>query len=110
MPTNPFKFNVIERAGQIPPAPIYQGFLIVDGWDDWFKYSTLYTLVIFTSGGVRVDCGYVKIGQVNQSHRRPELAKEFSSLGEDFFSLGQGDEYYEELANLDPLLRDAVVK
>ena len=40
-----------------------QAYLLMDNWDDWFKYSTLYSLVIFDEVGERHNIGGVKIGQ-----------------------------------------------
>ena len=30
-----------------------KAYLLTDNWDDWFKYSTLYSLVVFDEDGER---------------------------------------------------------
>jgi len=83
----------------------------VDNWDDWFQYSTMYTLIVFTDAGQRLDLGSVKIGQLNMKsdQRRPRLKRRFEALGDDCFSLGQSVDYYEQLGKQETPLRDAIV-
>lgn len=44
-----------------------------------------------------MHAGGVKIGQfqMQEGQRRPTIPDEFDELGEEFFSLGQDDSYYE---------------
>ena len=74
-------------------------FLVIDNWDDWFKYNTLYGLVLVDDQGNRHDIGGVKIGQFNMKdgQRRPAIPQAFEQLDEQFFSLGRDDSYYEKL-------------
>lgn len=71
-------------------------YLLNDQWDDWFTYETLFQ-VVYCNYGDQERIGSVKIGKKNQSERRPELPKEFTELGEEFFSLGVNENYYERL-------------
>lgn len=71
-------------------------YLLNDKWDDWFTYETLFQVVYFRDGKQQ-RIGGVKIGRKQQQERRPELPEDFTKLEEDFFSLGESEEYYENL-------------
>nr|WP_278502650.1 hypothetical protein [Brucella intermedia] len=85
---------------------------MTDNWDDWFKYNTLYQLVVFDGEKSRHDIGGVKIGQfkMQKEQRRPALPAEFDELGEEFFSLGQDDSYYEDLNKFGDEARDFILR
>jgi predicted ATPase len=109
-------FKVLSNQSRIPTNVARKAFLIEDNWDDWGKYRTVFTLVIFDNNGQRHDPGSVKIGQrgllpdvkVAAGKRAPKLEREFESLGDQFFSLGQGDTYYETISQLPDDLSSAV--
>lgn len=86
-------------------------YLLADNWDDWFKFSTLYTLVIYDEAGDRHSVGGVKIGQfaMAEDQRRPNLPEQFDNLDDRFFSLGQDDSYYDALNALGAGVRDRVL-
>lgn len=86
--------------------------LALDAWDDWFQFSTMYTLFFFDSTGERHRIGSVKIGQfgMKADQRRAELPKRFESLDDRFFSLGQDDSYYDNLNELGSGVRDQVLE
>lgn len=92
-------------------------FLVIDNWDDWGKYRTMFTLIVVDESGVEQRIGSVKIGQqglraagtIEPGQRAPELPDEFDMLGESFFSLGQGEDYYVTLNQLDPALQEKVL-
>jgi hypothetical protein len=95
-------FKVLAH-GLRPPAGSKSGaFLLTDNWDDWFKYNTMYTLVVIDNAGERHSIGSVKIGQFNmeEGQRHPDLPTEFDALDERFFSIGQDDSYYDDLNKL----------
>jgi predicted ATPase len=107
-----FSFTVLPHGKRAPKSAQSRAFLLTDNWDDWFKYSTLYVLVVFDEDGVEHDVGQVKIGEfaMRTDQRRPELPDSFELLGNAFFSLGQDDSYYEELNKLGTRLRDHLLK
>ena len=53
-------------------------YLLEDDWDDWFKFSTLYTLVFFDENGEHHSIGGVKIGQfaMESDQRKPNIPKD----------------------------------
>lgn len=71
-------------------------YLILDSWDDWFTYSTLFKVRYIDENGIKHKMSGVKIGQKGQG-RSPHLPEKFNSLSEDFFSLGACEDYYESI-------------
>lgn len=104
-------FTVLASKTRPPSSAQSQAYLITDEWDDWFTFSTLYSLIVFDEEGVRHDIGGVKIGQfqMHKEQRRPELPDTFDKLNEHFFSLGQDDSYYEDLSKLGDELRNQIL-
>ena len=106
------KFFTVLPVGQASPNSGKEtAYLLADNWDDWFTYSTMYTLVVWDANGTKHRIGSVKIGQVGMrpDQRRPDLEPSFDILGEEFFSVGQDDTYYEHLNELGVALRDRVL-
>ncbi|WP_088227388.1 AAA family ATPase [Desulfosporosinus sp. FKB] len=104
-------FKVKQVNYEVMKSPHFQAYLIEDKWDDWFEFSTLYSLVFVDRDGEIHYLGGVKIGQFNMSkgQRRPLLPEEFDGLDQNFFSLGQDASYYEELNDLGDEIRDRLL-
>ncbi|HPL67672.1 MAG TPA: AAA family ATPase [Smithellaceae bacterium] len=104
--------NFTFYVGRISSYRHLAAFLVPDSWDDWFKFSTMYDLIVFDRDGNRHDIGKVKIGQfgMKRDQRSPELAATFDALGEDFFSLGQDDSYYEKIYGLGDNLSSVILE
>lgn len=97
--------------------------LVRDYWDDWFSFRTMFTLWVFDEMGTRHRVGSVKIGQhglrpapaaaagtpVPPNTRFPNLRETFNRLPEEFFSLGQDENYYETLNGFSLALRERVL-
>jgi len=83
------RFRVIESRRTLANPRRDTVYLVIDEWDDWFKYSTMYSVFYFTNEGEEYRIGEVKIGQfdMRQGQRRPEIENAFPRLGEEFFSL-----------------------
>lgn len=73
-------------------------------WNDWFKFETKFSLIICTANGEKVHAGIVKIAIKDQPSGKTPLPKEFSELDDQFFSLGQNENYYETICALGPEL------
>lgn len=109
-------FTVIDASHPIPANAINQAFLITDKWDDWGKYRTQFFLIVVDEHGSRHEIGATKIGQVNLApaptvkagQRAPEIPEKFSTLTDQFFSLGQSEDYYETLNQLSPELQEKI--
>ena len=90
------KFKVVSRRFNEEKNT---AFLIIDNWDD-FSFETTFALVVFDEQGKRKDIGIVKIGFKNQekgSRTRKSMPDSFQQLGEEFFSLGQELDYYQNI-------------
>ena len=111
-------FTVLGASQRVPtPAPARSAFLRVDYWDDWRKYRTMFTLLVVDGDWKLHEVGSVKIGEVglkpsreiSPGERAPTLSEAFDALDERFFSLGQGEDYYASLNQLEPELRRRVL-
>ncbi len=99
-------FHVKERDEWLPNTGRLSVYLKKDNWND-FSYRTLYEVIIFDENSNKIDLGYVKIANFGQTtEERVELPRQFNSLDERFFSLGQSREYYEKIQNLNPILKE----
>ncbi|MCL2916039.1 ATP-binding protein [Shewanella corallii] len=86
-------------------------YLEANNWDD-FGFKSRFYLVVYDANGEKHEIGGVKIGYVGQESGWTEerLPKEFQTLDKAFFSLGQSDEYYQNLYALDQELRDLILE
>lgn len=103
-------FTVIKRRLSAPTGE-NSAFLVIDDWNDWFKYQTMYTLLYADAAGSIHNIGSVKIGQfgMKAGQRRPNIDESFDELDEKFFSLGQDEDYYENLRKLGDATSDRIL-
>ena len=104
-------FTVVDRRSAISPLDYPAAYLIRDNWNDWFKFQTLFSLILFDEAGNQCDLDDVKIGQfgMEEDQLRPRIPSEFDRLDGSFFSLGQSDAYYETLNQLGHPLKTQVL-
>jgi len=113
-------FTVIKSWGEVPADAKDQAFLLVDNWDDWFRFQTMFTLWVFDEESKRHRVGSVKIGQFGlrasgqgvepaPDVRSPDMEQAFDELDDRFFSLGQDEDYYETLNGLSKNQRQRVL-
>ena len=104
-------FTVVPSKNHLPHQGRSTAFLVPDDWDDWFHFSTLYSLFVFDHEGQRHVVGDVKIGQfdMEKDQRRPDIPKEFDKFDDRFFSLGQDDSYYKNLNTIGPDVRQEIL-
>jgi predicted ATPase len=100
------KFTIHEWRKGYVPASKSRAFLVTNNWDD-FGYTTMFTLVVFTSTGERHTIGKVKIGQKDNATEdwQSTVSQPFKELNDSCFSLGQDDGYYLNLQRLGAELR-----
>lgn len=105
-------FKALPNGTRTPVRASSRAYLLTDNWDDWFKFSTLYSLVLFDEDGERNPIGGVKVWQfaMTPEQRRPNIPEEFDSFDKRFFSLGQDDSYYDDLNRLGTATRDRVLR
>lgn len=95
------KFTVIEKQAELPSGKLDpEGcYLLRDNWDD-YHYKTSFSLFIPDKVGNLENVGLVKIAKKNQGTGFTDIPKIFSSLGDEFFSLGQSSQYYQAISKI----------
>jgi predicted ATPase len=93
-----FSFRVLTLGERLSPIIPWQVFLTPDNWDD-YSFKTSFDVGLMDGTGKHIKLGTVKIGHVNQPHgwTSEKLPKEFNTLPDEFFSLGQDVTYYKFL-------------
>lgn len=87
------------------------GILHVDNWND-YSFITMFYLTVFDENGVKHEIGNVKIGFKGQKEEVPTfstLDRTFSSLSKNYFSLGDGLEYYKNISKLNDKLKKEIL-
>lgn len=103
----------VKGKGYYPTSSnINSAFLIIDEWNDWWEFRTMYSLVYVDKLGHIFDIGSVKIGEVamEKGQGRPGIPENFERLNEKFFSVGQEDYYYENLNEISPEVRVEILQ
>lgn len=87
-------------------------FLIIDDWNDWWEFKTMYMLVYVDESGRCFDIGSVKIGEfsMEEGQERPNIPDCFEQLDKKFFSVGQSDYYYEDLNKISTQVRVEILQ
>jgi len=115
------QFHIIGPSVRVPSdTQGWSAYLSSDLWDDWGKYCTQFYLTIVDRDGEKHGIGQLKIGQrglkphpvsveLPSGHRKPNVPSSFEQLDEDFFSVGQDEEYYANLSSLEDTVREQVL-
>jgi hypothetical protein len=114
-------FSITETMPNPSSREMEHVYLITDRWDDWGKYRTQFSACVIDNTGKEHVLGSVKIGEVGlqprgggeeimQGFRIPTLPQEFDQLDTTHFSLGQSENYYETLNELEEDFRVAILK
>lgn len=93
----------------IPTKPAYPFILLSkDGWNDWFKYRTMYNVFFCTGDGKSEFLGETKIADAEMANGQgsPTLPEEFERLGERYVSVGQSENYYENMRRVADALNE----
>ncbi|MCA1021829.1 AAA family ATPase [Halobacillus litoralis] len=104
-------FEILEPNTRPPTDTGDRFFLVRDRWDDWFTYETQFHLNYVNNKNEAVFIGNVKIGQfsMEEGQKSPDITGPFEELSDKFFSLGQEEEYYQNLNNLGEEIRNEVL-
>lgn len=105
-------FEVKDKGYRPTASRTNIAYLILDNWDDWFRYSTMYDLTIVDESGFIHYIGKIKIGEYSMKvdQRRPNIPDTFIQLDERFFSLGQSDYFYANLNSFGDEVRHSILK
>lgn len=73
-------------------------YLKPDNWDD-YGHKTLFSITLFDEQGNEKSLGSIKIGFVgqNQGWTEERIPQQFDMLPDDFYSLGQDADYYQNI-------------
>lgn len=90
--------------------------LYIDKWND-YNYVTMFYMTVFDSSGKHHEIGNIKIGFQGQqtkisSHKKISslsTSESFTSLPEEFFSLGQDVDYYINLQKLPDSIKNRIL-
>lgn len=115
-----FHVNSLSSRSQSETSEVWTGCLSSDRWDDWGKYCTQFYLTIIDQNGSYHNIGQLKIGQkglkphhaaseLPKGYRKPSVPQQFNQLDDDFFSIGQDEEYYANLSLLGESIREHVL-
>ncbi len=113
-------FYVITSSSTIPTQPHGVCYLRRNlSWNDWFKYHTVFELIVVDLSGEKHSAGTVKIGTVGMDtdqaqasldgYKQTPLPEHFEALNDNYFSLGQSENYYETLASLGDEVRVSIL-
>lgn len=97
-------FTINKSSYKSYPRNLRECVLVIDNWND-YKYETLFHLHAYDEYGNHFDIGTTKIGFFGQSvenKTRDFLPSYFEFLPPNFFSLGDGVEFYKNIIKLLP--------
>ena len=113
-------FKVVPPDSRMPsllnPGECYLQF---DSWNDWYKYQTSFTLTVIGVDGTPHTPGQVKIAKTGMDttkaaaeehgYTATSLPDEFNELGDEYFSIGQSENYYETIRALGDNIRESLL-
>ncbi|WP_421611828.1 AAA family ATPase [Agrobacterium tumefaciens] len=95
-------FRIVDSISA--PSTGNEVLLVRDNWNDWFTWVTQFYVIVVTQDNVRIDIGQVKIacsGMTAQSSVTASLLpNNIARLDAPWFSIGQTENYYEQLGEL----------
>jgi len=114
-------FTIVKSLPSSSTRKTEHVYLLTDNWDDWSKYQTQFSVHVVDCDGENHALGSVKIGEKGlqpklageplvPGFRVSTLKPEFDNLEEQHFSLGQSENYYETLNELDDEFRIAILE
>lgn len=92
------EFAIVGYGAKVPQPRRNTAYLSANNWDD-YGFKTLFYLTVYDDKKEKVEIGNVKIGYKGQElgWTKENLPPVFSELNENFFSLGQDYEYYQNI-------------
>ncbi|WP_264550789.1 ATP-dependent nuclease [Flavobacterium sp. N2038] len=103
-------FRILDSWGEHDPNSKNEVCLVWDNWND-FSFYTLFGIFYVDEKSQKHDLGGVKIGFVGQEEREKvyHVDYTFNYIGDNYFSLGNSEEYYEQLNKLSVEIRDSIL-
>lgn len=101
-------FRIVEST--MAPSNGNEVLLVRDKWNDWFTWVTQFYVIVVTQENQRIHIGHVKIAQAGMTAQSAItsalLPVTFHRLNAPWFSIGQTENYYEQLNELGDQYRD----
>ncbi len=106
-------FYIIKSRYDIRKNEPNSAYLEIDNWDD-YSFSSLFSLFFVNDNSEIQELGSVKIGFKGQeakpkSQTMDVIPAQFSTLDENFFSLGQDVDYYKAICSLGEELKTSLL-
>jgi hypothetical protein len=105
---HPLKFRIVEDSSASSGGD--EILLALDPWNDWFVWKTQFFAVYVDGTGKRTELGQVKVGRLGMNEKNSvshELMEHhFSRLSAPWFSIGQSEDYYQQLIELGDTFRE----
>lgn len=105
-------FLIANRFGNVPDGTKNTVILTWDDWND-YSYYTAFGIDFINNKGEKIILGSIRIAYFGQKEGREEkilkVNDEFEKLGDNYFSLGTDDTYYENLNKLGDRLRKQIL-
>ena len=96
------EFRVLSRSTSFPDNGKDTVYLRIDLWND-YSFVTMFDMSLHDEVGQLHNIGQIKIGfkgQTTETDTHSKLDGQFESVGDEFFSLGQSLEFYQNMASL----------
>jgi predicted ATPase len=89
------RFRVLQVRERLSPKEKGEVLLCPGNWDD-YSFKTSFNVILMDEDGNSVDLGTIKIGHKGQptGSTLERMPKDFETLSDEFFSLGQDVKYY----------------
>jgi len=106
------KFVILPVGASRPSHDKNAVYLVKDNWND-YSFVTMFSMSVHDQSGVLWDVGRTKIGfrgQTTSIATYSKLPETFEFLSDDFFSLGQGVDFYKKMSMLDPVFSRSILR
>jgi hypothetical protein len=101
-------FRIVESSSA--PSNGNEVLLVRDNWNDWYIWVTQFYVIVVTQANQRIEIGHVKIAKAGMTLESAItsvlLPTTFTHLDAPWFSIGQTENYYEQLNELGEQYRD----
>lgn len=103
-------FEILDRWGEYPARSKNKVFLTWDNWND-YSYYTSFGIFYVDEYSKKFELGAIMIGFKGQrkDDRVYKVGYSFEYIGDNYFSLGASEEYYENLKKIDSDIRDEIL-
>ncbi len=105
------EFHVLPKNNKVPTSGKNVVYLNIDLWND-YSFMTTFYLSVHDEQGQYHNIGSIKIGFKGQMINVPTFKKldtKFENLDEKFFSLGQGIDFYQNIASFPTHFKNSIL-